>query len=675
MNPSLYDPIRIAGLEVRNRIMMAAMHLCSAEDGNVGDRIIDLYTERAAGGVGLVVVGGFYTEIGGRIAVNQLAIDRDDRLPGLTRLCKAVHRNGAGIAAQLIHGGNFSIPRLTGRDPVSASDVPSKVFRVIPRPLSEEGIAALVESYASGARRAVEAGFDAVEVHGGMGYLISQFLSPLTNKRTDRYGGDLDGRMTFACEVVEAVKAAVGEGAPVFFRMSGLDLIPEAPGLDESLVVAQMIRRAGADVINIAPGWHESAVPLLVHHVPVGAYIFVAREIRRAAGGPVAASVRINDFRLAEETVASEQADLVAMGRALLADPEAPRKAGEGRHREIRRCLGCNQGCMDVAAEHKPVSCTVNPAVGREREARLKEASTPRRILVVGGGPAGLEACRVAALRGHAVTLMERSPALGGKLRQAREIPHKEGYGELILYYEEELVKLKVDIRLGEEAEEESVLSFEPDAVIMAAGTEPVRPDIMGLDSVGALTPEEVLIDRVPLGRRVLVVGGGSLGCELALYAARNSTVPSEVACFLAENRILEAGEAFERITQIWRVVTIVEMARRIGRGMGRAMYKATMRELGRLDVAMIPSTQVTLVRCEGGPEKRDIVAELRRAGGESDEICVDSLIVATGESPRVGLAEKLRAISAEVYVVGNASGTGDLRSAIAQGFEAGRSV
>ncbi len=675
MSPSLYDPIRIAGLDVRNRIVMAAMHLCSAEDGHAGDRIIGLYTERAVGGVGLVVVGGFYSDIGGRIASNQLAIDSDDRLPGLARLCEAVHREGTGIAAQLIHGGNFSIPRLTGRDPVSASDVPSRVFKVTPRPLSEDGIAAVIQSYASGARRAVEAGFDAVEVHGGMGYLISQFLSPLTNKRTDRYGGDLEGRMTFACEVVAAVKAAVGEDTPVFFRMSGLDLIPEAPGLEESLVVARMIRRAGADVINIAPGWHESDVPLLVHHVPVGAYIFVAREIRRAAGGPVAASVRINDFHLAEEIVSSEQADLVAMGRALLADPEAPNKARTGRHREIRRCLGCNQGCMDVAAEHRPVTCTVNPSVGREGGTRLDRTAIPRRILVIGGGPAGLEAGRTAALRGHAVTLMERGPALGGKLRQAGEIPHKEGYGDLIRYYEGELARLKVHVRLEEEADEDRVKSFQPDAVILATGSEPILPDISGLDSVGALTAEEVLLERVPLGRRVLVVGGGSLGCELALYAARNSTVPPDVACFMAENRILDAGGAFERITQSWREVTIVEMARRIGRGMGRAMHKATMRELAGLDVAMMPLNRVTAVRRDEGEKAGEIVAELGKDGGRSGELRADSLIVAAGETPRDGLAETLRAMSVEVYVVGDVSGTGDLRSAIAQGFEAGRSV
>ena len=673
MSPTLYDPIRIAGLDVRNRVMMAAMHLCSADDGSVSERIIDLYATRAAGGAGLIVVGGFYPEMGGKIAAKQLALDHEDRLPGLSRLCEAVHREGARVAAQLIHGGSFSIPRLTGKAPVSASNVPSRIFRIEPHPLSEEEIAHMIGSYASAARLAVRAGFDAVEIHGGMGYLVSQFLSPLTNRRTDRYGGDLDGRMTFAREVVSAVKGVLGPERPLFFRMSGLELIPEAPGLTESLTVARAVRRAGVDVINLAPGWHESEVPLLVHHVPVGAYVFLAREVREAAGPPVAASVRINDFALAEEIIASEQADLVAMGRALLADPAAPNKARDGRYGEIRRCLGCNQGCMDVAAEHKPVSCVVNPAIGREGQGPPEREETPRRLLVIGGGPAGLEAAKTAALRGHEVTLMEGRNVLGGKLRQAGEIPHKEAYGELIRYYEKELERLNIEVVLTRPADEGGVKSLNPDAVILATGTEPILPRIEGLESVEALLPESILTGRARLGRRVLVVGGGSLGCELALYAARKTTMPPDVACFLVENRAFEPGDAFHRLTTSWREVTLVEISRRVGRGLGRSLYRATLRELERLGVSMIHSTKVTAVRREEGTE--GIVAELTRTGGEAFELRADSLVLATGETPKVELAGSLRAAGYEVHVIGDATGTGTLRSAIAQGFHAGLAV
>ncbi|MDH4209583.1 MAG: NADH:flavin oxidoreductase, partial [Anaerolineae bacterium] len=366
----LFEPVNIGSLELANRIVMPALHLVYTPDGLVTDRLVDFYQERAAGGVGLIIVGGCpVDEYGG--APSMIGIRDDTFIPGLARLVEAVHREGTAIAAQLYHAGRYSLSKEIGRQALAPSALPSLLTRETPREMSGEDIARTVTSFVAAARRAREAGFDAVEISSSAGYLLSQFLSPLTNQRSDRYGGDFESRMRFPLEVVQAVRNYLGPGYPVIVRIAGNDFVQGGNANPEAALFARRLEQVGVDAIDVTGGWHETAVPQITMGVPRGAFSYLARGVMEAVNIPVITSNRYSDPLLADRMLRSGVADLVAMGRPLIADAQLPNKARQGRLAEIQTCVACNQGCFDSIFLGRPVTCLVNPRAGEEARYRV----------------------------------------------------------------------------------------------------------------------------------------------------------------------------------------------------------------------------------------------------------------------------------------------------------------
>ncbi|MBW1819498.1 MAG: FAD-dependent oxidoreductase [Deltaproteobacteria bacterium] len=425
--PNLFSPIRVNRIELKNRIVMTATHLgYNAPGGDVSDRLVGFYEERAKGGIGLIIVGG--CPVDDHVSMrNMMRIDDDRYVAGLKRLTCTVKTAGAKIAAQIYQAGRYvHSSMIGGRTPFSASEVPSALTGETPRALELEEISLVQEKFAEAALRAKKAGFDAVEIHAAAGYLISQFLSPVTNKREDRYGGPIENRIRFGLEVVDRTRKAVGPDYPIVVRLSGHEFMNRGNGGREAKRFAKALEEAGCDLLNVTVGWHESRVPQLTTFVPRGCFVYAAQRIKSSVSIPVLACNRINDPPLAEAILQRGSADMIAMTRAVIADPDFPNKALGGKKNKIYHCVACNQGCFDNIFKSKPVACLVNPRVGVEGETRIVPSGNPKKIIIIGGGPAGMKAACTAAERGHKVFLVEKSDRLGGQLLLNRNIPGRE---------------------------------------------------------------------------------------------------------------------------------------------------------------------------------------------------------------------------------------------------------
>ncbi len=522
----LFEPIKIGKLELKNRIMMAAMvsNFCT-EDGFVTDRFKAYHANIARGGCGLNVTESSYVSLEGK-RIRYCAGAYDDKLiPGLRELTAAVHTEGGNIAQQIFHGGRECSSEITGLQPVGPSSLVSR-FRAItkkierPREMTLEEIELMVSKFGDAARRAREAGFDAVEIHGAHGYLITQFLSPYANKRTDRYGGDARGRATFLLEILRDIKKKAGADFPVIVKININDHVEGATTPEDAMVTAQLVAEGGADAIIASVGVHESRPYMMIPpmSIPDFTNIHYAAMVKEAVGVPVAAVGRIIEPLRAARVIEEGKADLVDLGRALLADPEWPRKAQEERFDDIRECIGCNQGCIDKIHHMEPVTCLQNPVIGREREFEIHKADKPRRVVVIGGGPAGLEVARVAALRNHQVTLYERETELGGQIRVGRVPPHRDELGKVAEYQIRQVKKLGVGLELGKEVTPELVEGLDADVYVVATGSIPLVPEIDGIDREGVVYAVDVLAGRVSVGKRIVVVGAGLVGLETADY-------------------------------------------------------------------------------------------------------------------------------------------------------------
>lgn len=517
--PRLFSAGRIGRLELRNRILMAPMEKNLAlPTGAVTRRYVDYCEARAAGGAALILLESMYVHPAGRGHRYQLGIHDDALVPGYRRLVEACHRHGALVGAELYLAGRETSSAITGSQPVAPSPVPCTAITggEVPRALTIEEIGALVRAFADGARRAVAAGFDAVEVHGAHGYLVGQFLSPYANRRDDEYGGDFDRRLRFPLEVIAAVREAVGPAVPVLYRLSADEHVEGGLGLAEICRIAPRLEAAGIDLLDVSAGIYESA-PWIVQpmEMPQGCLVPLAREIRRAVGIPVSVAGRISDASVAERILEDGDADFVTLGRALHADPEMPRKSREGRAHEVCPCVACLT-CSDLLGRNEPVLCLANTETGREQSYAIRPAGRRERVVVVGAGPAGLEAARVLALRGHAVTVLERAVEPGGQLLLARLVPGRADLAALPAYLAGAAARVGADIRCGVDASVEAVLAERPDTVVLATGARPALPSIPGLHDSPAVDPFDVLRRTGGGVKRALVIGGGMLGVGVA---------------------------------------------------------------------------------------------------------------------------------------------------------------
>lgn len=608
-------------------------------------RWVDFYAERARGGAGLLIVGGLQTLFPGRTSrLGKVHLYADRFIARLSELTAAVHRHPAKIAAQLATH-NYWSPE--GKAETAAFIGPSEVeiptdclhpnycanpFLPKVRALSVAEIEVIVQAVGDAALRAKKAGFDAVELLVAAGNLFNRFLNPCTNVRTDEYGGSPENRSRIVTRAIADIQAKAGRDFPLICRISALDMLPWGLSLDRWKEIAVIIAGSGVHALSIYPGWHETRAPRHQMCVPRGHFVYLAQAIKEVVAIPVAANIRINDPVLADRIIAEGKADLIAMGTPLIADPELPLKARENRLEDIRMCGGCCN-CWDRLVSGEPIDCSVNARVGREEGRPLGRSQAPRKVLVIGGGPGGMEAARVAALRGHTVTLFEKKDRLGGQLAYAVLPPHKEEWTNLIRYLGGQLQKLKVDVRLNTEFTPEALVREAPEAVIVATGAVPIIPGIPGMDGPHVTHALDVLEGARRVGQRVVVVGGGAIGCETAEFLHREA-----------------------------KQVTLLEMQDELGKDIGQWNRWIV---LDRLSAS---------VRIETGVTVEAIIPEgvkAARLGGPPRIYEADSVVMAVGMRSNDSLARDLQGKVVSLKLVGDCAKLGKIRDAIAEGYRA----
>lgn len=519
----LFQPGTLGKLTVKNRLVMPPMVRNYADqNGNVTDRYVAHIARIAAGGVGTIILEASYISPEGKGFVNQLGIHNNQTIVGLKQLVAAAHKYGAVIGPQIYHAGRQTSAQTSGMAPIAPSAIPDPTVGEMPQPMDEATIKKTIAAYGAAARRAKEAGCDFVELHGAHGYLITQFLSPFSNKRTDAYGGNFEKRLRFLLEVYAAVHQAVGPDFPVLLRLSGEEMVEGGLTIQDTIAIVQKMKAVGVDAVHISVGNYASyargrMIPPMA--VPDGPLVSLAEQVKKAVDIPVITVAKIRDPHLAEKIIKDGQADFVAIGRTLLADPEWPRKVKEGRLKDIHPCIACNQGCISRLFAQQDVWCTVNPETGREMEFSSKPRKA-KKVVVIGGGPAGLSAAKSAAARGHKVILYEKESKLGGQLFAAEAAPYRQGWKEFREAITREIKQLGVDIRLKKEAGPKTIRALKPDAIIIAIGSSAMVPKISGVGRMNTVISRDVLEGRVKAKGRVVVVGGGCAGAQTAEFLA-----------------------------------------------------------------------------------------------------------------------------------------------------------
>jgi len=621
---------------------MPAVQLGYCENGFVTQKLIDFYVERAKNQVALIIVGGCYINQVAMGVPTMVGISDDKFIPGLKKLTSAVKAHGAKIAAQLYHSGRYAFSMVIGTRALAPSSIRSRLTKEIPKNMTLEEIEKTIDDYGEAARRAKEAGFDAVEILSSAGYLIGQFLSPLTNRRRDKYGGTLRRRMNFALEVVERVREAVGPNFPILFRLSGDDFMKGSNDFHEAKVVAAKLEDAGVDILNVTGGWHETMIPQLTMNVPRGAYVYLAENVKDAVDIPVIACNRINDPLLAERILRRKRADLVGIARGLIADPEFVVKAAEGRFDEIRRCIACNQGCFDSVFMLRPVTCLVNPAAGREKELELKPAEKPKNILIAGGGPAGMQAAIILKKRGHNVTIYEKTDKLGGQLILAGVPKERREFRTFVEYLRRQVELLGIKVVFNTEVTPELVEQVKPDVVIVATGARPLRPNIPGINKKNVVYAHDVLAGKVDVGEKVVIVGGGGVGCETALYLTEEGVIDVDTMIFLLERGAISCDRALKLLKK-GRDVVLIEMMEKIGRDIGLTSRWVINQSLNIHGVRIITNARVDEITDDG------VVVNNGEQFFEADTV-----VIAVGAEPNNELIKQLEGKVPEVYAIGD---------------------
>ena len=666
----LLEPIEIDGVHLANRVLMGSMHTGFEDRSKDFDRWAAYLAERAKGGTGLIVTGGFAPNIEGWL-LPAGSLMATKRAAGKHRaVTDAVHAEGGRILLQVLHSGRYGYHPLIR----SATGRKSPITPFKPRALSGKGVERTIDAFVRATELAKLAGYDGVEIMGSEGYLINQFLAAHTNDRTDAWGGTAEKRMRFPVEIVRRVRESVGSNFIVNYRISLVDLVKDGQTWDEVVTLAGKLQDAGASMFGTGIGWHEARVPTIVTSVPRAAFVDWTARLKQEVDIPVVASNRINTPEVAEEILAAGQADLVSMARPLLADPEFVRKAREDRADEINTCIACNQACLDHTFANKKASCLVNPRAGREASLVLLPVPTARqhRIAVVGGGPAGLAAAVSSAERGHHVTLFERQQHLGGQFRLAMRVPGKEEFAETLRYYERRLEVLGVEVRLGVGATEDELSGF--DDVVVATGVRPRVPQIEGIDHPKVVMYDELLRGEVEAGRRVAVIGAGGIGYDVSefLLEDQHKKLPDWQAQWgVTEDPTAPGGLTGKRPAEPRRQVYLLQ---RKPAPLGKGLGKTT----GWVHRAALKDAQVELI---GGAtyERIDddglhITVRDKDDQPQSRVLEVDTIVICAGQE---SVRDLVRNDDAARHVIGGADVAAELdaKRAIAQATELAATV
>ncbi len=642
--PNLFRPLDLGFVTLPNRILMGSMHTMLEARPDGMPRLAAFYAERARGGAALIATGGFSPNDAGNLGEHRAQFSTKKDVQNHAVIPRAVHDAGGRIVLQLLHSGRYGFHDRI----VAPSAVKSPINPLMPREMTAAEIEQTLADFARAALLAREAGYDGVELMGSEGYLITQFLAPRTNRRSDAWGGALENRMRFATELVKRTRAAAGPDFIIVYRISALDLVEGGLSPGETVAVAKAVEAAGATLLNTGIGWHEARIPTIAQAVPRGAFAWATRRLKEAVRIPVAASNRINAPETAEAILARGDADMVSMARALLADPEFANKARAGDRAGINICIACNQACLDHYFTGEPASCVVNPRAGRETKLILSKTRMAKRVAVVGGGPAGLVCAATAAERGHAVTLFEKAAELGGQFNLAKRIPGKQEFGESVAYYAERLKRAGATVRLNHRVSADELRHF--DEVVMATGIDPRRPDIAGVDHPKVASYVDLLSGRVEPGREVAIIGMGGIGFDVAIYLLeRGSRAPLDAEAFASHWGISPNGElaTLSAKNPAHRITMLKRSTGAFGHTLGRTTGWVHRAELARNGVRMLKGVEYRRIDDAGV----HIVLE-----GKDMLIEADTVIVCAGQVPN-----RINGVRPHFHLIGGAKEAGEL--------------
>ena len=635
----LFSNFSIKDLQLKNRIVMPALaSFLIEDDGSISNDTVEHYRRRAGGGPAMIIMEAHAVSPEGVVSAHQARIYDDRFIEGLSKIAAVMKSEGAVPAIQIHHGGRQTSIKVIKRKPLAPSPIPCPAIRGDVEPLTTHGIHEIVQKFGDAAERAKQAGFELIEIHGAHGYLINQFLSKVSNIREDEYGGDTVGRSRFALEIIEEIRRRIGPEFPLSFKISAQEFVPEGLTVTESIEILKLLAKAGVDVVqvsagnDITPEW--ICQPMFMKKACLAES---AAQVKKALNIPVMAVGRINDPIIANEVLSKGQADLVCIGRGLLADPDMPNKAREGRLDEIRICIACNT-CMESIFRKGRIECLVNPMLGREKKMAFVPTQKPKKIMVVGGGPGGLNVAWVAAKRGHEVHVFEKRSSLGGQLLPGSIPGHKKELRSLIRFQKKQIEKFGVRCHLNHEVKTKDIQALNPEVVILATGSLPAIPPVDGIDSAIVLTFEHVLNEVPPPFKQAVIIGGGATGLELALH-----------------------------LTGYGCRVTVVEMLSIIGEGLEAMTKKVLLGKLKENGVKILTETKLMRIESTG--------VVVSRGNGNKMLIEAERVILATGTRPCNHLYQKAKSLGYEIHQIGDCLEVRNAKAAIYEGAVLGRRI
>ena len=656
--PHLLAPLDLGFTQLANRTLMGSMHTGLEEEKGGFAKLAAFYEERAKGGVGMIVTGGVSPNKRGRIAPFGSELSHFWHVNKHKEVTAAVHKYPTKICLQLLHTGRYAYHPFN----VAPSKIKSPINPFTPKAMSNRQILGTIKDYAHASSLAAKAGYDGVEIMGSEGYLINQFSCLRTNHRSDEWGGSIENRMRLAIETIKAVRKKVGEHFIIIFRLSMLDLVEGGNTWDEVVIMAKAVEKAGATLINTGIGWHEARVPTIVTSVPRAAFTWITERMKKEVTIPLITTNRINTPEVAENILASGQADMVSMARPFLADADFVNKAAANKSTEINTCIGCNQACLDHVFKQERASCLVNPRACYETELNFKAAKQAKKLAVIGAGPAGLAFSVYAAERGHKVVLFDKISEIGGQFNVAKQIPGKEEFYETLRYFQKQLELHQIEVHLNSEQSADSLLAAGFDEVILATGIKPRKLDIEGIDHPKVLSYLQVLREKVPVGEKVAIIGAGGIGFDVATYLAESGeSLINDLEAWLknwgVDKTYQASGALLDQHNKVHsapsRQITLLQRkSTKVGKGLGKTSGWVHRANLVKHGVKMLPGVSYKGVSDQG---------LLIEVNGEEQLLEVDNVIICAGQESNRDLQQALENGGLTVHLIGGANVAAEL--------------